>query len=147
MTLSMAKKLSKIAILIVLHISLVTIVNAQDAHYWSEQFGNKSMLLGGTVNASVEDLGLVYYNPGRLSQIENPAFVISARVYELSNVRITDGLGEGKDLKKSNFGGGPSLVAGTFKLPFLKDHHFAYGFLTRFRHKNQFDLLKSVKMK
>jgi len=118
--------------------------SAQDAHYWSEQFGNKSMLLGGTVNASVEDLGLVYYNPGRLAKIENPAFVISARVYELSNVRITDGLGEGKDLKKTNFGGGPSLVAGTFKLPFLKDHHFAYGFLTRYKYKNQFDVLTTV---
>ena len=51
-------------------------VNAQDGHYWSENFGNKSMLLSGTVNASVTDLGAVYYNPGRLGQIENPAFVI-----------------------------------------------------------------------
>ena len=55
---------------------------AQNAHYWSENYGNRSMLLSGTVNASVEDLGLVFYNPGRLGLIENPAFVISAKVYE-----------------------------------------------------------------
>ena len=116
---------------------------SQDAHYWSEQFGNKSMLLGGTVNASVEDLGLVYYNPGRLSQIENPAFVISARVFELTNTRITDGLGEGKDLKESSFGSGPSLVAGTFKVPFLEGHNFAYSFLTRYRSKGNFDVRTS----
>lgn len=110
------------------------IVNAQDAHYWTEQYGNKSMLLSGTVNASVQDLGLVFYNPGRLAQIDNPAFVISAKVYELSKIRIKDGLNEGADLKKSSFGGAPNLVAGTFKLPFLTNHHFAYSFLTRSRY-------------
>ena len=108
-------------------------VYAQDSHYWTEQFGNKSMLLSGTVNASVADLGLVFYNPGRLTQIENPAFVISAKVYELKNYRVTNGLGEGRDLKNNVFGGAPSLVAGTFKLPFLKNHQFAYSFLTRYR--------------
>jgi hypothetical protein len=34
--------------------------NAQDGHYWSENYGNKSMLLSGTVNASVTDLGLYF---------------------------------------------------------------------------------------
>ena len=115
--------------------------SSQDAHYWTEQFGNKSMLLGGTANACVEDLGLVFYNPGRLAQIENPAFVISAKIYELTNINIKDGLGEGNDLKKSNFGGAPNLVAGTFKVPFLKNHHFAYSLLTRFRYKNDFDIM------
>jgi len=111
---------------------------AQDGHYWTEQFGNKSMLLSGTVNANVQDLGLVFYNPGRLSQIENPAFVISAKVYELKKIRIVDGLGKGEDLKKSDFGGAPNLVAGTFKVPFLKNHHFSYSFLTRFRNDTEF---------
>ncbi|MCG8311329.1 MAG: hypothetical protein MI975_28330 [Cytophagales bacterium] len=127
----------------ILVIGLSGSVFAQDGHYWTEQFGNKSMLLSGTVNASVKDLGLVYYNPGRLSQIENPAFVISARVYEINTTRITDGLGTGNDLKKTNFGGAPNLVAGTFKLPFLKDHHFAYSFLTRFRNNSEFDIRSS----
>ncbi len=111
----------------------------QDGHYWSEQFGNKSMLLSGTVNASVMDLGLVFYNPGRLSQIENPAFVISAKVYELIRIKITDGLGEGEDLKRSVFGGAPNLVAGTFKIPFLKNQQFAYSFLTRYRQNSEFN--------
>ncbi|MCK5702698.1 MAG: long-chain fatty acid transport protein, partial [Cyclobacteriaceae bacterium] len=98
---------------------------AQDGHYWSENYGNRSMLLSGTVNASVEDLGAVFYNPGRLGLIENPAFVISAKVYEWSTIRIKDGLDEGVDLNQSSFGGAPSLVAGTFSVPFLKDHKFA----------------------
>jgi hypothetical protein len=36
-------------------------------------------------------------------------------------------------LSESDFGGAPSLVAGTFKVPFLKNHKFAYSFLTRQR--------------
>jgi hypothetical protein len=113
-------------------------VLAQDGHYWSENYGNKSMLLSGTVNASVNDLGAVFYNPGRLGQIENPAFVISAKVYEWNTIKVEDGIAEGVDLKKSKFGGAPSLVAGTFTVPFLKNHKFAYSFLTRQRTQADF---------
>ena len=95
------------------------------------------MLLSGTVNASVEDLGLVFYNPGRLGMVENPAFAISAKVYEWRTIKIEDN-SEGIKLNKSNFGGAPSLAAGTFKIPFLKDHNFAYSFLTRQRSKIDF---------
>ena len=105
---------------------------AQDGHYWSENYGNRSMLLSGTVNASVEDLGAVFYNPGRLGMIKNPAFAISAKVYELKTLEIEDN-SEGIKLNQSKFGGAPSLVAGTFKVPFLKNHKFAYSFLTRQR--------------
>lgn len=111
---------------------------AQDGHYWSEDYGNKSMLLSGTVNASVNDLGAVFYNPGRLGQIENPAFVISAKVYEWSTIKVEDGVAQGVDLKKNKFGGAPSLVAGTFTVPFLKKHKFAYSFLTRQRTQADF---------
>jgi len=110
----------------------------QDGNYWSEQYGTRSMLLGGTVNARVSDLGAVYYNPGRLAQIENPAFVISAKVYEWTNIKIEEGVSDDQDLKQSNFGGAPSLLAGTFTLPFLKKHKFAYSFLTRTRFNPDF---------
>ncbi len=92
------------------------------------------MLLSGTVNASVEDLGAVFYNPGRLGTIENPAFAISAKVYEWRTLKVNDNE-QGIELNNSNFGGAPSLAAGTFKLPFLKNHKFAYSFLTRQRTK------------
>jgi hypothetical protein len=113
-------------------------VRAQDGHYWTENYGNKSMLLSGTINASVNDLGAVYYNPGRLGQIENPAFVINAKVYEWRTLKVEDGVDEGVDLSKSNFGGAPNLVAGTFSLPFLENHKFAYSFLTRQRTEADF---------
>ncbi|MCK5468827.1 MAG: long-chain fatty acid transport protein, partial [Cyclobacteriaceae bacterium] len=114
-------------------------VYAQGGHYWTESFGSRSMLLNGVVIGSVEDLGAVYYNPARISQLSSPAFVISGQVYEYKKTNIKDGLGDGIDLKQSNFGSGPSLVSGTFKLKFLEGHHFAYAFLTRTQADNTFN--------
>jgi hypothetical protein len=110
---------------------------AQEAHYWSEQFGNRSMILGGAVIGSVFDLGAVFYNPGRLGLIENPAFVLSAKAYQWDRYTIE---GQERDgaLKQSKFGGAPSLVAGTFKVPWFADSQFAYAFLTRQRAESDF---------
>ncbi|TAJ15720.1 long-chain fatty acid transport protein [Marinilabiliaceae bacterium JC017] len=121
-------RLSSICYLLIAN--LISILG-QDAHYWTEQYGTKSMLLSGSVVGSVSDLGAVYYNPARLGVIENPAFVISAKVHQLKKVTIEDALGDNIDLKKSEFGGVPSLVAGTFKIKWLPKHRFAYAFLTR----------------
>lgn len=114
-------------------------LQAQTAHYWTESYGTRSMLLNGVVVGSVQDLGAVYYNPARLAQFKSPAFVISGQVYQLNSVSIKNGLGDGLDLNKSTFGGGPSLVSGTFKLNFLKGHQFAYAFLTRSQSANDFN--------
>ena len=104
---------------------------AQDGHYWTEQFGTRSMLLSGTVIGSVSDLGAVYYNPARIAQFESPAFAIAGHVYQYSVFRVENGLGQGLDSETSNFGGGPALVSGTFNLPFFPNSKFAYAFLTR----------------
>jgi hypothetical protein len=134
---SPSRALLTLAALILLLPGLFRPAAAQEAHYWSEQFGNRSMLLGGAVIGSVFDLGAVFYNPGRLGLIENPAFVLSAKAYQWDRYTI-----EGQDrngaLKQSKFGGAPSLVAGTFKVPFLENDQFAYAFLTRQRSSSNF---------
>lgn len=104
---------------------------AQDSHYWTQQYGNKSLLLSGAVVGSVQDLGSVYYNPGRLALQENAAFVISAKVMQFSTVKIESGLGDGVDLSRSQFVEAPSLIAGTFKIKKIPKHKFAYSILTR----------------
>jgi hypothetical protein len=111
---------------------------AQEGYYWSENYGNRSVLLSGTVNASVEDLGAVFYNPARLGLIENPAFAISAKAYQWETIRVKNGGSRGLELKQSSFGGAPSLAAGTFRIPFLEGHQFAYSFLTRQRKNADF---------
>ena len=104
---------------------------AQDGHYWTQQYGTKSILLSGSVIGGVEDLGAVYYNPGRLAVIFNAAFLLSANVYEYNSIGISDALGNSKNASKSTIKGVPTLIAGTFKLKRLPKHFFAYAILTR----------------
>jgi len=108
-------------------------VFGQDAHYWTSQFGTRSTLLGGVVIGSVDDMGATYYNPGRLALIENPSFLISARVYDYSVLLLRDGAEDGTDLKSNSFNPAPGLIAGSFKPKQLSGHHFAYSVLPRIK--------------
>ncbi len=103
----------------------------QDGHYWTQQYGTKSMLLSGSVIGGVEDLGAVYYNPGRLAVIANSAFLLSASVYEYNAIKISDAFGTARNATKSDIKGVPTLAAGTFKVKFLPKHFFAYAIMTR----------------
>lgn len=106
-------------------------VLAQDGHYWTQHYGTKSILLSNSAIGGVNDLGALYYNPGRLGLIENPAFLLNADVFELTRIKFKDAVGEGASRSKSSFGSVPSFVAGTFKVGFLKGHHFGYSILQR----------------
>src|SRR6478736_10223299 len=106
-------------------------VFGQDSHYWTQQYGTKSMLLSGSVIGGVEDLGAVYYNPARLSVTSGTAFLLSANVYELNTIKIDDIFGSSKNASTTSFRGVPTLAAGTFKIKKLPKHFFAYAFITR----------------
>ena len=108
-----------------------TAIVAQDGHYWTQQYGTRSILMSNSVIGGVDDLGAVYYNPGRLSLIENPAFLLNVNVYELTQLKFDDAVGEGADRSKSSFGSVPTFVAGTFKIKQLEGHHFAYSVIQR----------------
>jgi hypothetical protein len=106
-------------------------MQGQDSHYWTQQYGTKSMLLSGSVIGGVEDLGAVYYNPARLSVITGTSFLLSANVYELSSINVKDAFGSSKNASTSSFRGVPTLAAGSFKIRRWPKHFFAYAFLTR----------------
>lgn len=127
-------------------------VIAQDGHYWTQQYGTKSMLLSGSVIGGVDDLGAVYYNPARLSVIKNPAFLLSASVYEYNSLTADNAVGDKQSVSKSEIKGVPTLAAGTFKLKFLPNHHFAYAIMNRqlsdlsfsFRNETNTDVFDTV---
>jgi hypothetical protein len=106
---------------------------AQAAHYWSSHFGNESILLNGAVIGSVTDPGAIFYNPARLLHQEAPALVSSAKVYELISLDVPEWAGKDGGVSRSRFGGAPGFVVGTFTIPRLEGHQFAYGILTRYR--------------
>jgi hypothetical protein len=106
-------------------------VFAQDTNFWTQQYGTRSTLLGGAVIGSVEDLGAIYYNPGLFALLEDPGFLLSAKVFMNSSVKIEDGAGQGRDLKRSKFGGVPGLLVGSFSIDRIPNHQFGYSLLTR----------------
>ncbi len=127
-----------------------TSLYSQSSNYWTQQYGNKSLLLSGAVTGSVTDLGAVYYNPGFLAlQDDASSFVITAKLLRFTNVKMEDGLGENVDLEKNRLGNASGLVAGTFKLKFMPKSKFAFALLTRrtqnmelvYRNQNNFDVL------
>ena len=76
----------------ILHLTIILLsatvfqnLSAQ-GNYKQENYGNRSILLNGNVTGSVSDLGLTYYNPARLAMIENVAFAINAKTYELKQL-------------------------------------------------------------
>ncbi|WP_439185118.1 hypothetical protein [Carboxylicivirga taeanensis] len=121
------------AVIVILLSLLVDSIFAQDAHYWTEQYGTRSMLMSNSVYGSVEDLGAVFYNPARLSFIEENAFLISGKVYQLSSYAFDTNSNEERTSpqRQSSFGGAPSLLAGTYRIKGWDKHSFAYSFLGR----------------
>lgn len=103
---------------------------AQQGNYKFNNFGNRSILLSGNVTGSVEDIALAYYNPGRLTEVEDTRFSFNAKAYQLTSLKISNVLGEESTQGNTNFNGVPSMAGGTFK---LFGTRFAYSFLSRAR--------------
>jgi hypothetical protein len=120
-------------IVFLLYTGLHSLSFAQDSHYWTLQYGTRSTLLGGAVIGSVSDLGAVYYNPGMLSLLGQPTFILSARIFQRVNFRVENALPGERDLSSTSLKPAPSLTAGSFTIKGWDRHKFGYSFLVRSR--------------
>ena len=104
---------------------------AQDAHYWSLQYGPVGQLLGGTMVGGVQDLSSTYYSPGALSLVADPRFIISFDTFVITNVSIPDAAGEGLDFTDTRIRSIPRIIAGEIKGGDESRDRFAYSIITR----------------
>jgi hypothetical protein len=121
----------RLAALAAAGLCLAPVLRSQDSHYWTNQYGTRATLLGGTVIGSVLDLSGTYYNPGGLSLIEKPQTLMAAKVLQYPRVTLVGGERGSLHLNSANLGPAPSLIAGTFRLRGLPNHWFGYSFLSR----------------
>jgi hypothetical protein len=105
--------------------------NAQDSHWWTNQYGNRARLLGGAVIGSARDLSAVYYNPGGLALVDQPDALLTGYVFELDNIKYSDVLFQNTDLSSTRFDAVAGLIAGQIPFSFLGDSKLAYSYLTR----------------
>jgi hypothetical protein len=108
---------------------------AQDDHYWSQQYGAESTLLGGAMVAGANDNSAVYYNPGALAFISNPSLSIDANVYRLDKILISDGAGKGQNLNSAQLSVYPQIISGMLNILKNERLKFSYTLLTR-NHNN-----------
>ena len=126
---------------VILLLALVWLVSgpvsltAQDDHYWSQQYGAESTLLGGAMVAGASDNSAIYYNPGALAFIDNPSLSIDANVYRMDKTMITDGAGNGINLNSAQISIYPQIISGMLKLVKNERIRFSYTLLTR-NHNN-----------
>ena len=90
-------------------------VLAQDTHYWTNQFGTESVLMGGAVVGGTKDNSAIFYNPGSLGFIDTGSISLNATTYQVENIKIKNALGEKKDFVNNQFGSMPLLVSGLIK--------------------------------
>lgn len=85
--------------------------SAQDAHYWTNQYGTRADLLGGVVVGSIADLSSTYYNPGMLALTRDPNLVISTSAVRYTNIELENGAGENIPLTSTKLAPAPTIMA------------------------------------
>lgn len=88
---------------------------AQDTHYWTQEFGPHSTLMAGSLVAGAEDISMLFYNPGAIGSIKTGAITISANLYRIENIKITNALGQQADFKSNQFATIPLMAGGMLK--------------------------------
>jgi hypothetical protein len=99
---------------------------AQDANYWQSNYGPGGLLTPGATLVNDNGRGFFYYNPALLAINPKNSVSLSANIYQYGRLKIKDGVGNGLDLKSSNFKINPQMVAGT--IAFKKKKTFAFGY-------------------
>jgi len=74
---------------------------SQDHHYWGQQFGSRSALMGGAVVGGVRDTSAGFYNPAALGFVNKPSLSVSASAYQMERLSVDNGAGTGESLDSS----------------------------------------------
>ncbi len=105
-------------------------VAAQDSHYGTHLYGDRSTLLGGAVIASVDDASAAYYNPGALANVALKDVFLGTKVFDATRITLRQTGGQDLRIDTDNLDKAPSFVGGMIPIQ-SKGHRFAYSFFKR----------------
>ena len=105
-----------------------------DAHYWTNQYGAKGLLLNGAVIASTEDETAIFYNPGAMGTGEEFGLSLSFLTPTYSVLETRNFLGNGTRIRDRDFGFTSGFAAVGFRL--FNNDRFRGGATTFTRFKS-----------
>ncbi|WP_153798728.1 hypothetical protein [Foetidibacter luteolus] len=106
-------------------------VTGQDANYWNSNYGPGAFFTPGAVVAYNKDSGVFFFNPALMGLSTKSSTTISANIYQLSNTKIKDGVGTGKDLLASNTAIVPLMVSGSISIRGKKPFTVGYALMNQ----------------
>ena len=130
MTITLVRRLSSICIACLCFLAIGNVALAQDTHYWNLHYGTRGELLGGVVVGSAVDMSATYYNPGSLTLVKDPSFVLTASVFQVQTIRLSNSESDANAMASRTVGPAPNLIAGLLPIKWFGDK-WAYSFLTR----------------
>jgi len=98
---------SRLAVTVALILS-GTEVSAQDASYWTNQYGTRATLLGGLVVGAHTDLSATFYNPGAVALATDPSLMFTSDAFQFIDIDLT---ASGLDFRNSRLRPAPGMVA------------------------------------
>lgn len=104
---------------------------AQDSHYWTNQYGTRAQLLGGLVVGSFLDLSSTYYNPGAIAFVSDPSLILTTDMYQYISIDFEDPLGTGLDFRNQRTRPAPGMFATSLPISGLGNNRIALSVLTR----------------
>ncbi len=105
-------------------------MRAQDAHYWTNQYGTRSELVGGLVVGRFLDLSTSYYNPGGMAFTDQPRLMLTTSAWEFQRFSFEDIAPTDLDLSSSRLRLPPAMFALQIPLRSSK-HRLAVSTVTR----------------
>ncbi len=106
---------SSFSFLLFILLGSITLLQGQDSHYWTQQFGTRSALLGGAVLGGAEDNTMIYYNPGALGLLDESSISINANAYRIESIKVENALGNEEDFQSAKLGSVPLLAGGMIR--------------------------------
>ncbi len=89
---------------------------AQDANYWTSNYGPAGLMTPGATIADTRDSGVYFYNPALLAVRPKTALEFSGSLYQYESTRMINALGQDKDLRSVSASVSPQLHSGSFEL-------------------------------
>ena len=118
-------------VLYIFVVCFFTQLQAQDTHYWTNQFGARASFLGGAVIAGCDDNSAVFYNPANLAFIKQSTVSLNTSVYKYEDIFIGNGGGTDVDLKSQRISLYQQMVSGLLSKNPQKKWRLGFNILAR----------------